>query len=122
MLLANLRHRAAFVIAVGPLAEIWLDLRDIAITGKAARLAGTLERTDQHEGKLAAGEITSDGQGFGASILSERDIGAAGVLAGETPLGLAVADDPDFTHFARDTNCSRATSCNCLIRMRSALV
>src|SRR5277367_4542415 len=51
--LADLIGGAAFIIAVVPLAQVWLDLRSVSEARQAARFASPLQGAGEDEGKMA---------------------------------------------------------------------
>src|SRR5579864_655151 len=105
----DLRCREALVLAVVPLVQVIAQLRDLAIAGQRTGFAGAEQRTAQHHRVVTTGQLAAQRPGSLASRLDERQVGVAGVPAGGTPLGLAVADDHDFAHRqAPNTSCTPA--------------
>src|ERR1700743_404051 len=90
--LADLRGGVSFEDAVIPFAQVLVDLRDIGITGDTAGLPGALPRTAQYQAELTRREIVPDFFGALLPTRSERDIGSAGMGAGETPFRFSVTD------------------------------
>src|SRR2546421_11579839 len=88
-LLADLRRRAPFVLAVVPLLEVVVGLDPIAVAGEAARLDRAGARGRQHGRERAAGEDTPRRRGLLAPGRRQRHVAAAGVPAARSPLGLA---------------------------------
>ena len=86
----------ALVDAVVPLAQALVDDGLIAIPGDRAGLASALHGAAQHAGEWGAGEVVTQFLGALAAVVGQRDVGAAGVRAGERPRGLAVADEIEF--------------------------
>ena len=88
--------RASLVDAVVPLAEVVRDLREALVARQPTGLAGTAERTGEHERERAARQIAPEGLGLAPARRGERHVGAPRVLPAQRPLGLAVPDQPDL--------------------------
>src|SRR5262249_14991791 len=92
---ADLRRGPALVDPVVPLAQVVGDLGGVAVSGEAARLPRARQRAREDEGEGPPGEVAAEGLGLLPPALDQRDVGAAGVLTAQAPLGVAVADQPD---------------------------
>src|SRR5215468_524592 len=96
LLVMDLLGRESLVLAVVPLVQIGLDRRAGAEAGELTRLAGPSQRARQHELKSLLGQRGPEASGDRAPVLGERDVGHAGVLPGQAPFGLAVANHVDL--------------------------
>src|SRR3954454_12022065 len=93
--LMDLRGRDAFVLAVIPLHQVGLDDGVIAEPDQLAGLAGGLHRADEDDSKALFGQDGTQSLSETPPVVGQRDVGRAGVLAAEAPLGLAVPDRED---------------------------
>src|SRR5262245_58794108 len=95
LFLPDLCRREALVVAVVVLAEVVADRGALAEPRDPRRLARPPHRAREHALERPAREELAEGGGLEPALAGERDIRAAGVLAGYRPLGLAVAYEPD---------------------------
>ena len=78
--------------AVIPLSEIGVDLHPFANTGQFTGLKCALKGTGENQGEVLTCEGGPETLGRPTAVVGERDVGAACVLTGETPLRLAMAN------------------------------
>src|SRR5215208_7112322 len=100
-LLADLGRGSPLVVAVVPLAQVVPPLRDVAVAGEPARLRSALEGALQDESELPLAEVRAERLRLLPPAVGERDVGAAGVLAGAAPLRLPVPDEDDLRPASR---------------------
>ena len=93
---ADLRRRAALVVAVVPLAEIVARLRLRAETGEPAGVGGPLERAREHELEVPTMQRSTDDLRLAATLIGQWDVGAPRVTERPAPLGLTVPDEDDL--------------------------
>jgi len=96
----NVGSAAAFVVAIVPFQKIGFDLSVTAESGEFASAAGALEGAGEDEFEIVAGESGAESGGFAFAFGRERQVGAAGVCAGEGPGGFAMADQPELGRHA----------------------
>src|SRR5207244_1917891 len=85
----------ALVEAVVPLCQVVANLSHVPEPGDAARLAGSLQRRDEHAGEGPLAETAPDGDGVAATRGRERDIGPSRVAERRAPFGLSVAEQDE---------------------------
>src|ERR1700733_9520796 len=95
-LLADLCRGASFEDAVIPFTQVLIDLRDIGIACDAASFPGALQRAGQYQAELTMVQIVPDLFRSLLSTRGERDVGSAGMGAGETPFRLPMTDQPQL--------------------------
>ena len=93
--LVNLLRGQAFVATVVDLSQQWRDAR-LVEAGELGRASGPLERARVHGVERDAGEPATDGCGLLFAARGEGQVGDAGVLTREAPLGLAVTGEVDL--------------------------
>ena len=91
----NLSGRDAFVKAVIDFTQERGELR-IRKAGNLSRAHGALKRTGEHRLEAHATQPQAQGTGFVFALRRQREIGAACVLAGAAPFGLAVTGEIDI--------------------------
>ena len=91
----DLFRRQSFVLAVAPFDEIGIHDRVRRQSCELAGAAGALERTGQHERESFARKHRREQAGDAFSVICERQIGRARMLAAQAPHSLAM---PDKTH------------------------
>jgi RNA polymerase sigma-70 factor, ECF subfamily len=96
----------ALVTAVVPLEQIGIGL-GVGQAGQFRRPHGAAQRADEHGRHLATGQQRAERPAGGHAHVGQRKIGAAPVLAGPAPRGLAVPDQQQFAH-AEHIGTSRA--------------
>jgi hypothetical protein len=79
--------------AVIPLPEIGIDLHPFAETGQFTGLKRALKGTGENQGELLFCQVGPETLGSPTAVFGEWDVGIARVLAGETPLRLAMANE-----------------------------
>ncbi len=106
--LVDLLRRDALVLAVVPLHEVGLGLGGVESRERGG-LGGAAERAGQDERERALGEPRAQRAGGVAPVVGEREVGAAGVPAGDGPgcLGMAHEQDAADGHGARPTRRAR---------------
>ena len=95
-LLPDVDGAAALIGAVVPFQQVVGQLDLVAIAGELAGIQGADQRAGQHQGEFPAGQVAAERPCALPALLGQRQIGAAGVLAGQAPLGLAVTEQPDL--------------------------
>ncbi len=96
LLFANVRGGAAFEDSVVPFTQVLVNLRHIGIAGDTAGFPGTLQRAGQHQAELTMGEVVPNLRRTLLSSRGQRDVGSAGMGAGEAPLRLSVTNQPQL--------------------------
>jgi len=91
-LFANVSGPAPFIRAVIPFHKIVADFRLPCHAGEATRLERPGERAGEYPVKRPATEPISEHHGLHSTEFSQRDIGAASVLAVPSPFGFPVPD------------------------------
>src|SRR5579871_608017 len=89
-LLANVVGAPALVVAVVPLDEIVVELSSGAEAGQLARSLGALQWTGQHPSEARALETFAQAARVVFAVRCQRNVGCAGVLAGQGPFRLAM--------------------------------
>src|SRR5206468_2179693 len=95
-LLADLRRREPLVVAVIPLPQLVHDLGRAGQSRELARLPRAQQWAAEHERERPPAKFLPHRSCALAPFLDQRQVGAAGVLAAEAPLRLAVADEHDL--------------------------
>src|SRR6266550_7584972 len=91
----NVGGAQAFVVAVIPFHQVGIDGDAVAESCELTRAAGALERTGEDGGEGERLEANSEATCILFAPGREREIGPAGVLAREGPVGFAVAGEID---------------------------
>src|SRR5690242_17813092 len=81
------------VVPVVPLAQVLRNLRAVTESGELAGFPGPEQGADEDKRKRPLAEDAGKRGRALAAGFGQGQIGPAGVLAGDTPLGLAVAND-----------------------------
>jgi RNA polymerase sigma-70 factor, ECF subfamily len=87
----------ALVTAGVPLEQIGIGL-DVSQAGQLRRPHGAAQRAGERDRHGAAGQQRAQRPAGGHARVGQRKVGAAPVLAGPAPRGLAVPDQQQFTH------------------------
>ena len=87
----------ALVTAVVPLEQIGIGF-DVGQARQFRRPHGAAQRAGERGHHVAAGEQRAQRPAGGHARMGQRKVGAAPVLAGPAPRGLAVPDQQQFTH------------------------
>src|SRR5262249_54795729 len=87
----DVRGWKALVFRKGHVQEMALDRRTAAESRQLAGLACAVERAGQDESERFFGENRPQKSGGRTPVLRERNVSHAGMLPGQTPLGLSVA-------------------------------
>ncbi len=95
-LLADVRRSFAFVCTIVPFLKAGLNLGNVAVTRKPARLSRALQRAGQNKRKPASLEMSANQGRPPLPPDSQRYIGPAGVSTCPAPLGFAVPNQPEF--------------------------
>jgi hypothetical protein len=95
----NLRSGAALVIPIVPLRKIGLDFGCPVQCCQSTGLLRPLQRTGQYMGKRDPAKAPADVTGFILTPRGQSDVRAAGVSAGERPLGFTVPDEIEAQRF-----------------------
>jgi len=89
--LSNVYWALSLVVAVVPLREVRFDFRNLTQPGQLTRSPCTLQRAGEHAAELHSVEPFCQPAGVLFALLGKRDVGSAGMLAGERPSGFAVS-------------------------------
>src|SRR6516162_3042979 len=93
---------AALILSVIPFGEVGIGLGRTRATGQLGGAPRALRRAGQHFGEFCAAQPLAEGARLALTALGQRQIGAARVLTGEAPGGLAmprnIDDGQRFTH------------------------
>ena len=104
VLLANFGGAKAFVVAVVPFDEFSFDLGVGIQPGQFAGAAGAQPGAGQHLGKSDAFQARCQSASHLLAMRGQRQISAAGVLAGDRPGRFAVADEEELQKAVHGTS------------------
>jgi hypothetical protein len=90
----DLDGRSPLVRAVIPFHQVWGDLAPLSEARQLARARRALERAGQHQSEVVPAQLVAEMGCLPLPILREGDVREPRVAAGETPIGLAMADEP----------------------------
>ena len=76
--------------AIIPFGEIGIDLGGIAEAGELGGPPRALRRAGQYLNEVRSAQPLAEGAGLPFAVFGQRQVGAAGMLAGEGPGGFAV--------------------------------